>query len=83
MVDSAIITLLDKNNVCLGDFDLPLKISVDELSRKLLAFLKAKESDTYASVFELKIRYNDRILDKTETLYDNGVWDGSFLNIVY
>lgn len=83
MVDSAIITLIDKNDMCLGDFELPLKISAEELSQKLIGFLKAMDSDKYSGLHNLKICYKNRELENNETLYENEIWDGSFLKIIF
>lgn len=83
MVDYAIITLLDKNNVCLGDFELPLKITIEELTRKMIKFLKAKDTERYLYLSDLQFSYKGRILMKHETLYDNEVWDGSILKIIF
>lgn len=83
MVDYAIITLLDKNNVNLGDFELPLKITVDELSKKMIKFLKAKDTERYIYLSDLNFSYNGKVLMKHETLYENEVWDGSILKIIF
>ena len=83
MVESAIITVLDKNDVSLGDFELPVKVTVRDLSSKMIAFLKAKDYDTYENLSALSIQHNGRVLDEEETLYENGIWDGSFLKIVF
>ncbi len=83
MVDFAIITLIDKNNVSLGDFELPLKITIDELSRKMIRFLKTKDAERYLYLSDLNFAYKDRVLGKQETLYENAVWDGSYLKILF
>lgn len=83
MIDSAIVTILDKNGIRLGDFELPVKITVKELSKKMMDFLKAKDSETYAGLSALKFQYKNRTLEQNETLYENEVWDGSFLKIIF
>lgn len=83
MVDYAIVTLIDKNNVNLGDFELPLKITVDELTKKMIKFLKAKDGERYLYLSDLNFSYNGRTLMKQETLYENEVWDGSILKIIF
>lgn len=83
MVDSAIITVLDKNNDCLGDFELPIKISIEELTKKMIEFLKAKDGERFIGLSNLKFQYNDKELGNSETLYENEVWDGSFLKIIF
>ncbi|MBQ8802682.1 MAG: hypothetical protein IJZ53_03470 [Tyzzerella sp.] len=83
MVDYAIITIIDKNNVSLGDFELPLKVTVGELSKKMVHFLKAKDAQQYMYLSELNFAYKDRVLDRDETLYENAVWDGSYLKILF
>lgn len=83
MVDSAIITVLDKRDVCLGDFELPLKLTIEDLTKKIIEFLKAKDSELYSGLSELKIQYKGRILSDSETLYENEVWDGSFLKFIF
>ena len=82
MVDLSIVTIIDKNGDCLGDFELPIKITIKELSKKMLDFLKAKDSESYAGLSSIKFEYKNRILEKDETLYENEVWDGSFLKII-
>jgi len=83
MVDFAIITIIDKNNVSLGDFELPLKITIGELTKKMVRFLKAKDGERYMYLSELQFAYKNRVLNDNETLYENGVWDGSFLKILF
>ena len=83
MVDSAIITIMDKSNNTIGDFELPLKIPVKELEKKLIALLKAMDSDMYVCLERLKIEYNGKILDGEETLYQNAIWDGSIIKLNY
>ena len=83
MVDFAFITVVDNNNVSLGDFELPLKITIGELATKMIQFLKAKDAERYLYLSEVKFAYKERILGETETLYENAVWDGSFLKILF
>ena len=83
MVDSAIVTILDKNGMRLGDFELPIKITVRQLSKKMIDFLKAKDSETYTGLTTLTFQYKGRMLELNETLYENEVWDGSFLKIIF
>ena len=83
MVDSAIITMLDKNSKVIGDFELPLKISIRELEKKLIALLAAMDSDTYVGLEGLKMEYNGKILDGDDTLYQNAAWDGSIIKLNY
>lgn len=83
MIDSAIITIMDRNNNLIGDFELPLKISVKELEKKLMELLKAMDSDMYMCLERLKIEYNGKILNGEETLYQNAVWDGSIIKLNY
>ncbi len=83
MVDLAIITVLDKNNDCLGDYELPLKITVEELSKKIVEFFKAKDSEKYANLSSVRIQYKEKDLESSETLYENEVWDGSILKIIF
>lgn len=83
MVDSAIITMLDKIGNTIGDFELPLKIPMKELEKKLVALLKAMDSDRYVCLEKIKIEYNGKILDEEDTLYQNAVWDGSVIKLIY
>ncbi|MBQ8540527.1 MAG: hypothetical protein IJ435_03525 [Clostridia bacterium] len=83
MVDSAIITMLDKIGNTIGDFELPLKIPMKELGKKLVALLKAMDSDRYVCLEKIKIEYNGKILDEEDTLYQNAVWDGSVIKLIY
>lgn len=83
MVDSAIITVLDKNDNSLGDFELPIKITIEELSKKMVEFLKAKGAERYIGLSKLKFQYKNKELANNETLYENEVWDGSFLKIIF
>ena len=83
MVDSAIVTVTDKTSTVIGDFELPVRITAGELSKKMIAFLKAKDSDRYTVISDLRFQFNDRILDNAETLYENEIWDGSILRIIF
>ena len=83
MVDAAIITVLDKENRELGDFELPVKIPIKELEKKLTAFLKAMEDDRFLMVRNVKIVYQDHMLQENSTLYQNGIWDGSVIKLKY
>lgn len=81
MVDSAVVTMMDKNDNTIGDFELPLKISIKELEKKLVALLKAMDSDKYVALEVLEIEYNGKILSDEDTLYQNAVWDGSIIKL--
>lgn len=83
MVDAAIVTIIDKNNTEIGDFELPLKVSVSELSKKIEAVLNAMDSDKYQGISDLRIEYKSKPLHDDETLYENGIWDGSIIKIVF
>ena len=83
MVDSAIITMLNKSNETIGDFELPLKIPIKELEKKLVGLLKAMDSDKYVCLEKVKVEYNGKILDGDDTLYQNAVWDGSSIKLNY
>ena len=83
MTDFAIVTIIDKNNVSLGDFELPLKVTVGELSKKMVRFLKAKDAAQYMYLSQLNFAYKDRVLKEDETLYENAIWDGSYLKILF
>ena len=81
MDDTAIITLIDENSKVIGDFELPLKIYIGELAIKLLATLKSMNIEQFIASTDIKISFNNRILNSYETLYENEIWDGSFLKI--
>ncbi len=81
MVDSAVVTMIDKNDNTIGDFELPLKISIKELEKKLVALLKAMDSDKYVVLEALEIEYNGKVLSDDDTLYQNAVWDGSIIKL--
>ncbi len=83
MVDSAIITIIGKLNEPIGDFEIPLNIPIKELEKKLVALLKAMDSDRYECLEKIKIEYNRKILDEEDTLYQNAVWDGSIIKLNY
>lgn len=83
MVDRAIVTMIDKSDNVIGDFELPIKITIKELSKKIVALLKAMDSEMYIGLDSIKIQYNDIVLNENSTLYQNCVWDGSIIRIVY
>ena len=83
MVDSSIVTLTDKNDVAIGDFEIPIKITVKELQNKLVAMLKAMDCEKYEGLEVLEIEYQGDILSEDDTLYQNAVWDGSIVKLVY
>ena len=75
--------MIDKSNNVIGDFELPLKIPAKELEKKLIALLKAMNSDVYVGLDGLKIEYKGKILEGEETLYQNAIWDGSIIKLEY
>lgn len=83
MVDLVIITLLDKDGTEIGDFELPARMKVSELSVKIEEALKAMNSDKYSEISNLKLLYEDAPLSAKDTLYIKEIWDGSFLKLAY
>ena len=75
MVNSAIITVKEFSGYEIGDFELPIKMPVD--------VLKAIDSERYEGISDIKIRYNNRILQNNQTLYSQGIWDGSIITISF
>ena len=47
MVNSAIITVKEFSGYEIGDFELPIKMPVEDLSKKLVDVLKAIDSERY------------------------------------
>ena len=45
--------------------------------------LKAIDSERYEGISDIKIRYNNRILQNNQTLYSQGIWDGSIITISF
>ena len=83
MVNSAIITVKEFSGYEIGDFELPIKMPVEDLSKKLVDVLKAIDSERYKGISDIKIRYNNRILQNNQTLYSQGIWDGSIITISF
>lgn len=83
MVDSAIITVLDKMNDTIGDFEIPVKINIKELRPKIIGLLKAMDSEKYIGIDSINIEHNGVILKDEDTLYQNSIWDGSTIKLIY
>lgn len=83
MVNSAIITIKEFSGYEIGDFELPIKMPVADLSKKLLDVLKAIDGERYANISEIKIKHNNKILKSNQTLYSQGIWDGSIISISF
>lgn len=83
MVDSAIITVLDRTNEFIGDFDLPVKITIKELCLKIADTLKAMDSEKYMRIDNVALEYNGGILKGDDTLYQNSIWDGATIKLIY
>ena len=83
MVDSAIITMVDKFGMVIGDFELPVKIPIKEFEKKLVGLLKAMDSDKYVCIEKVEVEHNGRLLDGDDTLYQNAIWDGSTIKLNY
>ena len=75
--------MYDRGNREIADMEIPLKIPVKELSVKLVETLREMDPDCFSEIQDIKISYNDKILNKDETLYQNGVWDGSRIQLMY
>jgi hypothetical protein len=63
MVNSAIITVKEFSGYEIGDFELPIKMPVEDLSKKFVDVLKAIDSERYEGISDIKIRYNNRIFN--------------------
>lgn len=83
MIDSAIITVKDKYGSEIGDFEVPVRIPIKEFCEKMGEILKSINSDKYFGIFDIKIIYNNKILDDDATLYSYGIWDGSIVILKY
>ena len=83
MVDKSIVTIIDKSDSIIGDFELPIKITVKHLSQKIVALLKAMDNEKYYALDKIKIQYNNNVLNEDDTLYENAVWDGSIIKILF
>ena len=83
MVEFSIVTVYDKGNREIGDMELPLKMQICDLSVKLAATLREMDPERFSEVQNVKILYQDKILGEKETLYQNGVWDGSRIQLMY
>ena len=55
MVNSAIITVKEFSGYEIGDFELPIKMPVEDLSKKLVDVLKAIDSERYYKIIRLYI----------------------------
>ena len=81
-MDYSTVTLLFKRQYQEIDLELPLKLSIEELSKKMVDTLKAIDYRRFASIDSIKLMYNDKMLNPELTLEDYGVWDGSYLVVV-
>jgi hypothetical protein len=83
MIEFAILTVYDRGNREIGDMELPVKMPVQELAVKLAAILQDMDPDRFYNLQNVEIMFNGRILEKDETLYQNGIWDGSGIKLMY
>lgn len=81
-MDYSVVTLLFEKKYREIDLEIPLKIPIEELSRKMTDTLKAIDYGRFAGISNIGIMFNGNVLNPENTLEDYGVWDGSYLTII-
>lgn len=81
-MDYTIVTLRFGENAFEVDLELPLKLSIGELTKKLLVTLKAIDYERFARIDGIGLVFQGRRLDLELTLEHYGVWDGSYLTVI-
>lgn len=81
-MDYTIVTLRFGENAPEVDLELPLKLSIGELTKKLLVTLKAIDYERFARIDSIGLVFQGRRLDPELTLEHYGVWDGSYLTVI-
>lgn len=82
-MDYALITLRTKDNSWEKDLELPAKMKLKNVARKVLDTIKAMDESRFADIYRLRFTYETKVLNEEATLADYQIWDGSILYISY
>ena len=82
MVPNQVIVTLqtDSGSFC-GDYELPARMKTEKLGRQLLEVLKQQYVNRFGNWENLQFVWNGSKLNDTDTLSEQGIWDGSILTI--
>lgn len=78
-MEKAIITVRDHTGRFDRDLELPVDLPTGMLAKKLLEVLKDIDRRTFSSFGALSLSCGGKVLDKTKTLNELEIWDGSII----
>lgn len=79
MIDHVLVTVQAES--IKRDMELPIKITVEELSEKLLEILRELAPDKFQEKEHIRLIFEDIVLSGSKTLEEHYVWDGSVLKV--
>lgn len=79
MIDHVLVTV--KSGAFHNDMELPVRISVKELSEKLLEIFKGLSPEIFGEKETIDLYFEGIRLNPSKTLEDSYVWDGCILEI--
>lgn len=80
-MDDVIVTLEFEGGYEPIDVELPVKLQIDELEKKVLETLIEMDFERFGSVKKIKLSCGGRPLDPDKTLEEYGIWDGGILHV--
>ena len=78
-MEKAIVTVKDRSGQFERDMELPVGLPVSVLAKKLLEALKIIDQRTFSPYGSLSLFCGGKALDKTKTLNELEIWDGSII----
>ena len=64
------------------DMEIPTFMKVEKLKEKLLETLKVMFPASFLEVFQIKVIYENDMLEDNDTLASRGIWDGAILSVI-
>ncbi len=80
-METAIITLKTQDGQFEQDMELPVNLSIDLLTDKLMEVLLTIDWQRFSSIKDPVLVSGGRVLDRHQTLEMLGIWDGSIIII--
>jgi uncharacterized ubiquitin-like protein YukD len=83
-MDRVIVTVDLNNNTTSQDLEVPAYMPARDLAQMIMRVLSpgSTTADTF-SRFKIKAEPPGRVLEDNETLAEAGVWDGSYITIIW
>lgn len=78
-MEKVIVTVRDRSGKFECDMELPVNLPTAMLANKLLETLKNIDYRTFSSFGALSLSCGGAVLDKTKTLNELEIWDGSII----